>query len=102
MLTQPNTTEQPQKFRSRVVMPDGDAQPEVIPLVLTLFGKKSYRYRLWQLSPYCRFCGRSLSRQQDATIDHMTPRSQGGGNQPWNLALCCEACNHVKGSRTPE
>lgn len=35
------------------------------------------------------------------TIDHVFPRSRGGGNTWTNLVACCEDCNHSKADRTP-
>jgi len=48
----------------------------------------------------CQYCG----RREDAralTLDHITPRAQGGHSTPENLATACLACNNRKGSRTP-
>ncbi|KXO90210.1 HNH endonuclease [Tsukamurella pulmonis] len=36
-----------------------------------------------------------------ATIDHVFPRSRGGGNTWTNLVACCAPCNHRKADRTP-
>lgn len=36
------------------------------------------------------------------TIDHVFPRSKGGGNTWFNLVASCESCNGDKGDRTPE
>ncbi|AUN42237.1 HNH endonuclease [Tsukamurella tyrosinosolvens] len=35
------------------------------------------------------------------TIDHVFPRSRGGGNTWTNLVACCAECNHRKADRTP-
>lgn len=35
------------------------------------------------------------------TIDHILPRSRGGGDTWENLVACCLTCNNVKGDRTP-
>lgn len=35
------------------------------------------------------------------TIDHVFPRSRGGGNTWSNLVACCPECNHRKADRTP-
>lgn len=40
--------------------------------------------------------GEPISR---ATIEHIVPRSAGGGDQPDNLALACARCNEGKGRR---
>ncbi|KLI09235.1 MULTISPECIES: HNH endonuclease [Mycobacteriaceae] len=46
----------------------------------------------------CQFvgCGGSAT-----TIDHLLPRSRGGGNTWHNLVASCEACNGAKANRTP-
>ena len=46
----------------------------------------------------CRYCG----ADNDLTIDHLVPRSLGGGDEPENLAVACRSCNARKGARTPE
>ena len=53
----------------------------------------------------CHWCGRRLrdpetgrqARPDDATIDHVLPRSRGGGNLLSNLVLACPACNEERG-----
>ena len=35
------------------------------------------------------------------TIDHVLPRSRGGGHQWDNVVAACARCNHTKGDRTP-
>jgi len=49
----------------------------------------------------CRYCERKLSRQ-DATLDHVMPRSRRGGNGIKNLVTCCTPCNQYKADNTPE
>lgn len=44
--------------------------------------------------------GRTLTRA-DFTIDHLFPRSQGGGNTWGNTACACRWCNGRKRNRTP-
>lgn len=41
----------------------------------------------------CWFCGASLG--EDATIEHLVPRSAGGGNKLANYALAHARCNHL-------
>ena len=35
------------------------------------------------------------------TIDHVLPRSRGGGHQWDNVVAACARCNHTKGDKTP-
>lgn len=37
-----------------------------------------------------------------ATIDHLVPRSRGGGTEPANLRLAHRRCNNARGSHLPE
>ena len=49
----------------------------------------------------CQYCGKHLP-WEEATLDHVIPRSQ-GGNWNWdNVALACQPCNNGKGPRTPK
>lgn len=42
-----------------------------------------------------------LLTKSDFTIDHLIPRSRGGGNSWSNTACACSSCNQRKGNRTP-
>jgi 5-methylcytosine-specific restriction endonuclease McrA len=44
----------------------------------------------------CGYCGGAAS-----TIDHVLPRSRGGGNEWANTVAACGRCNNRKGDRTP-
>jgi 5-methylcytosine-specific restriction endonuclease McrA len=44
----------------------------------------------------CAYCGGGAT-----TIDHVQPRSRGGGDSWENLVACCLRCNNLKGDRTP-
>ena len=41
-------------------------------------------------------------KYENATLDHLQPQAQGGGDQLWNLILACRRCNEVKANRTVE
>lgn len=43
----------------------------------------------------CFYCGQSIT-EQDASIDHLVPRSVGGGRAD-NLVVCCRPINHFFG-----
>ncbi len=47
----------------------------------------------------CAYCGRS---DLPLTIDHVIPRSKGGGETWENLVAACYRCNNKKGNRTPK
>jgi len=45
----------------------------------------------------CAYCGR-----RGTTVDHVQPRSRGGGDTWLNTVTACSSCNHRKADRTPE
>jgi len=45
----------------------------------------------------CQYCGR-----QAENLDHVVPKSQGGGHTWENVVASCRRCNTRKGGRTPE
>lgn len=49
----------------------------------------------------CQYCGGQPGRSQ-LTVDHVLPRSRGGGTTWENVVTACRECNHRKGGRTPE
>ena len=57
--------------------------------------RRNVRWRLWRDAPFCWYCGRFLF-WGDTTIDHLTPRVEGGGDDEANLKLCCQQCNLLK------
>jgi 5-methylcytosine-specific restriction endonuclease McrA len=57
----------------------------------------------------CVYCGASVGdrrgggvlRHADLTVDHLIPRSRGGGDTWGNTACACRWCNYRKADRTP-
>lgn len=49
----------------------------------------------------CQYCGIQPGAE-DLTIDHVMPRSRGGGTTWKNCVLACMDCNKRKDNRTPE
>ncbi len=49
----------------------------------------------------CQYCGKA-SPTSELSLDHVTPRSQGGQSTWDNLVCCCVTCNSKKGGRTPD
>ena len=56
---------------------------------------------------HCHWCGDRMTwpdysegavPENAMTIEHLLPRSLGGGNDPYNLVLACLACNHERGT----
>jgi len=60
---------------------------------------KANRTRIYKRDNHeCAYCG---SKKQ-LTLDHIIPKSRGGGNDWNNLVTCCFKCNLKKGNKTPE
>lgn len=77
------------------------------PLIIRLLNYIKYRIFSYKISRkriysrdknQCGYCG----TKKNLTIDHIIPRSRGGGNTWENLVTCCSNCNTKKGDRTPE
>jgi 5-methylcytosine-specific restriction endonuclease McrA len=49
----------------------------------------------------CQYCAKRFPRAQ-LNLDHVVPRSQGGGSSWENVVCSCHRCNLRKGGRTPE
>ena len=57
----------------------------------------------------CVYCGTEVGdirrgqmvKRADFTVDHLVPRSKGGGNTWSNTACACYRCNHRKADRAP-
>jgi 5-methylcytosine-specific restriction endonuclease McrA len=53
----------------------------------------------------CEYCGEDfLARFNEcfhAQLDHITPKSKGGSDDPYNLAAACVTCNALKWDYTP-
>jgi 5-methylcytosine-specific restriction endonuclease McrA len=49
----------------------------------------------------CQYCGR-IHTTSDLSIDHVLPKSKGGGDSWENLVCACIRCNARKGGRTPD
>jgi 5-methylcytosine-specific restriction endonuclease McrA len=48
----------------------------------------------------CQYCQRIFETKK-LTLDHVVPRSRGGGSTWENLVACCYPCNNRKANRTP-
>jgi 5-methylcytosine-specific restriction endonuclease McrA len=48
----------------------------------------------------CQYCGRKFITSE-LSLDHVVPRSQGGGTTWENIVCACVECNVRKGGRTP-
>ena len=48
----------------------------------------------------CQYCGKKVPTSE-LSLDHVVPRSQGGGTSWENIVCACVECNVRKGGRTP-
>lgn len=49
----------------------------------------------------CSYC-QIVYPASELTRDHVWPKSKGGPNAKWNLALACRACNEKKADKPPQ
>src|SRR3954447_5814218 len=52
-------------------------------------------------SSRCQYCGKKFPTTE-LSLDHVTPKSQGGRSSWENIVCCCVKCNVKKGGRTPD
>ena len=81
----------------------------VVPKVIRLLGYERRPQRAIKLNRRnifardrnsCQYCGHHYPTSE-LSLDHVIPRSQGGGSSWANLVCCCVKCNSKKGGRTP-
>ena len=82
------------------------ALPEIILLRkydrLPIRDVKYSRQTLFQRDKFqCAYCGNIFDRKK-LTVDHITPKSKGGGTVWANTITCCFICNGLKADRTPQ
>jgi len=61
----------------------------------TLHGYEVREYLLEKWGRKCAYCGETNGRLE---IDHIVPKSRGGGDAVSNLLICCRECNEKKGN----
>jgi len=66
------------------------------PWTCYICNKQNLRFYHWTESPR-----RDEDRHDQATIDHVIPRSRGGSNTRENMRPCCYPCNIRKGNKMP-
>ncbi len=49
----------------------------------------------------CQYCGEKF-KSNELTLDHVIPKSRGGGKAWNNLVSCCGPCNRKKDNKTPQ
>ncbi len=84
----------------------------VIPEIIVLTGHSKYRFHkgfanLNRRNLYvrdndtCQYCSKKLKRNE-LNIDHVLPKSRGGGTSWENLVISCIHCNAKKDNMTPK
>ena len=79
--------------------------PEAIVLIeygeMPQMGRNFSKYSVFKRDKYtCQYCGGQPGRE-GVTIDHVTPKSKGGGTSWTNCVTACSDCNSDKADRTP-
>lgn len=59
---------------------------------------KPSKSAIYKRDKKCMYCGST----KNLTIDHIIPRSKGGGDNWFNLTLACSHCNTKKGNKLLE
>lgn len=67
----------------------------------TKVSSKAQREIAWiKTDGYCAYCGKKLNPfSREFVVEHMTPKSLGGTNDPANLTAACRYCNQRKKDR---
>jgi len=54
----------------------------------------------WRDKYFCQYCAKRYA-YKDLTLDHVIPKSRGGGKTWENLVSACASCNQKKSNKTP-
>lgn len=54
----------------------------------------------WRDKYTCQYCAKKFT-YKNLTLDHVVPKSRGGGKGWLNLVSACHCCNQKKGNKTP-
>jgi 5-methylcytosine-specific restriction endonuclease McrA len=85
------------RFRLRVPEVIALSGYDRVPTSVVAFSRRN----LFKRDHYtCQYCGHQPG-SEELTIDHVVPRSQGGGTLWENCVLACVDCNKRKADRTP-
>ncbi len=90
-------------YTDKVIRTPNGTHP--MPCVVSEIGSKSNTKRVVRLTKHnlylrdkgkCQYCDKRMTKDE-ATIDHVIPRSKGGKHTWDNVVLCCLGCNQYKG-----
>ena len=54
----------------------------------------------WRDNHTCQYCAKRFT-YKNLTLDHVIPKSRGGGKGWLNMVAACNSCNQKKGNKTP-
>ncbi|MDD5700963.1 MAG: HNH endonuclease [Dehalococcoidales bacterium] len=78
------------------------AQTQIIETEEDYFNDPENRLEIFNRDDWiCQYCGDKVT-QQNASLDHYIPQSQGGKHNKDNLRTCCLTCNSIKSGKTYE
>ena len=60
--------------------------------------RRKIRQSLWLKSPYCYVCQREILNFSECTLEHVLPKSLGGGGNRYNHSISHKSCNHLRGN----
>jgi HNH endonuclease len=93
----PEEIEACRKFRAERTATE--PKPEIPAADIDFYNVRENRVKVYERDAYkCRYCEKQLTRFT-ATLDHVVPVSEGGGNSFENLVTACLGCNSRKQKR---
>lgn len=63
--------------------------------------RRFFKVSLWDRYKHCKGCNKPFKSFEDATLDHIVPRSKGGRTRLSNLQLMHSRCNSRKTNKMP-
>lgn len=64
--------------------------------------KRFFKVLLWDENHTCSGCGKEIAIFEQASLDHIVPKSRGGFTRLANVRLMHRNCNSKKGDKMPE
>jgi len=93
----PDEVEACRKFRAERTATE--PKPEIPAADIDYYNVRENRIKVYERDAYkCRYCDKQLTRFT-ATLDHVAPVAEGGGNGFENLVTACLGCNSRKHKR---
>jgi hypothetical protein len=74
-------------------------KPSQVEEAVGLMGGVTVKEKLYIMSKYCALCHKAFKNIDEATIDHIHPKSKGGADNWRNYQLAHKICNVKKGDK---